>query len=491
MIMRTKVILLIAFVLMFTLSPALSVAQAPDRSKPPELGPPAPLKLPPVQHLKLSSGLPVILMEKHDVPLIQVEVLVRTGIAMDPAGKSGLASMVASMLEEGAGSRNSLELADAIDFLGADIGASSSWHSSTISLHTPVSKIDSALALLGDIAMRPKFPPEELERKRKERLTSLMQWHDEPRAISNTSFSQTLYGKKHPYGVPQIGNEKSLRSISVEDLRKFHSAYYGSNNATLIVVGDVTPSSILPKLESVFGSWGSGAVPQSAWPEIRQVEGRIIYLVDKPGAAQSVIRIGRIGVPRMTEDFYPLLVMNTILGGSFTSRLNQNLREKHGYTYGASSSFDYRVLSGPFSASSSVQTAVTDKALIEFMKELKDITGPIPEEEIQRAKNYVALGYPASFQSVAQIAGQLASMVFYSLPDGYLNNYIGNINAVTKSDVERVAKKYIDPDNIAIVIVGDRKQIEKGIRETGIAKIQNLTIDEVLGPAPALGGRDK
>ena len=486
MTMRRICVLFAASLLLLTLTPGGGLAQAPDRSKPPELGSPPELKLPPVQHLKLSNGLPVVLMEKHDVPLVQIEVVVNTGVAMDPAGKIGLATMVASMLEEGAGPRSSLELADAIDYLGADISASSSWHTSTVSLHTPISKLDSALTLLGDVALRPRFPAEELDRKRKERLTGLIQWHDDPRAISNALFTQTLYGKEHPYG--QIGNEKSLRSFTVEDLKKFHASYYVSNNASLIVVGDVAPSTILPKLESVFGRWKEGTVPSVSWPEIRQVSGRVIYLVDKPGAAQSVIRIGRIGVPRMTGDYYPLLVMNTILGGSFTSRLNQNLREKHGYTYGASSSFDYRLLNGPFSASSSVQTAVTDKALVEFMKELGDIIKPIPEEEVRRAKNYVALGYPEGFHSVAQIAGQLASLVFYKLPDDYLNTFIGNINALTVSDIERVAKKYIDPDNIAIIIVGDRKQIEKGIQGTGIAQIHYLTIDDVLGTAPVLEG---
>lgn len=298
--------------------PSFGYAQAPDRSKPPELGPPRQLKLPPVQHLKLSNGLPVVLMEKHDLPLVQIEVLVNAGIAMDPPGKSGLASLTAAMVREGAGTRNSLEFADAIDFLGADISSFASWHSSTVSLHTPVSKLDSALVLLGDVVLYPRFPTEELERLRKERLTSFIQWHDEPRAIAAVTFNKTLYGKKHPYGIPSIGDEQSLRSFRVEDLKKFHSTYFKSNNASLIVVGDVTPTSILQKLESVLGKWEKGSIPAATWPEVQQVKQRQIYLVDKPSAAQSVIRIGRVGVPRLTDDYYAILVMNTILGGSFT-----------------------------------------------------------------------------------------------------------------------------------------------------------------------------
>jgi len=461
-------------------------AQKPDRSKPPELGQPASLKLPALQRFKLSNGLTVVLMEKHSVPVVQVNLLLNTGSAMDPKDQSGLASLTAAMMDEGAGTRTALELADAIDFLGARISSWSGQHTSGVNLHAPVSKMDAALALMADIVVRPTFPKEELDRLRKERLTTLAQWHDQPGVIASVEFSQALYGSRHPYGIPSAGNEKSIRGFRVGDLQRFHKTYYNPNNATLIVVGDVTRSSIEKSLASAFASWAGGTTATVNWPDAAQVEKRVVYLVDKPGAAQSEIRIGRIGVTRLTADYFPLIVMNTILGGSFSSRLNQNLRETHGYSYGAGSYFDMRPLPGPFVASSAVQTDVTDKALTEFMKELNGILQAIPDDELARAKNYVALGYPDSFESVAQIAGMLGDMVAYNLPEDYFNTYVGKVFAVTKEDVQRVAKTYIDPAKMVVVVVGDRKTVEKGIKSLNLGPIQNMTIEEVLGKAPKL-----
>jgi predicted Zn-dependent peptidase len=463
-------------------------AQAPDRSKAPELGPPPALKLSAIQHFKLSNGLPVVLMEKHGLPLVQIDLLIKAGSAMDPAGKNGLASLTAAMLDEGAGPRNALQLADAIDFLGAEISAAAGQHNSIVALNTPLAKLDSALGLMADVALRPLFLQAELDRQRKERLTTLVQWHDQPRAIASVAFNQTLYGAKHPYGISTLGDEKTLRGFRVEDLKDFHSTYFRANNATLVVAGNVDSKNILSKLEAAFGKWETGKIPAMTWPAVSQVQKRQIWLVDKPGAAQSEIRLGRIGVPRLTEDYFALVVMNTILGGSFTSRLNQNLREKHGYSYGAGSAFDFRPLPGPFIASAAVQTSKTDSALFEFMNELNGIMQPVSDGELNRAKNYVALSFPQDFQSLAQIAGQLEELITYNLPSEYFNTYIERILAVTKDDVLRVAKKYLDPEKVAIIVVGDRKIIEKGVRGLNLGPLQIMTVDQVLGKVPVLEG---
>ena len=463
---------------------SIAKTQAPDRSRPPPLGPPPSLTLPPIQRFKLSNGLHVVMMEKHEVPLVQINLLVKAGAVMDPIEKTGRASMTAAMMTEGAGSRNALQLADAIDVLGATISSVAGQHTLLIALHTPLGKLDSALALFADVALRPTFPVEELERKHKERLTTLLQWRDEPRAIASVLFHRTLYGTRHPYGLPSIGDEQSIRALTVGDLKEFHVACFRPNHAALIVVGDVKASTILSKLESAFSTWHAGNVPSRTWPLVEQVRSRGVYLVDKPGAAQSEVRIGRIGVPRLTDDYYVIVVMNTILGGSFTSRLNQNLREQHGYSYGARSSFDFRPLPGPFVASAAVQTAVTDKALVEFMNELNGILRPVSDEELTRARNYVALGFPDNFQSVAQIASQMAELVVYDLPDDYFNNYIGRILAVTGEDVHRVANKYLDPEKVDIIVVGDLAQIQKGIRELNLGATKVMTIEDVLGNAP-------
>jgi zinc protease len=465
-------------------SPA--AAQTIDRSVPPPLGPTPSFTIPRIEHLTLSNGLPVLLMEKHQVPLVQVNLLVEAGSVMDPPGKSGLSSMVAAMMMEGAGSRSSLELADAIDDLGARITSTSGLHAMAVRLHTPRAQWDSALALFEDIALRPTFPPEELARKRDERLTALLEWRTEPGILDAILFNRVLYGEDHPYGRVAIGDEKALNSFSREDCSRFYETWFRPNYSTLIVVGDVDSAFLYQELERTFGAWVGGTAPRASVRSAHQVRGRRIFLVDKPGAPQTEIRIGRIGAARSTPDFFPLIVMNTILGGSFTSRLNTNLREEHGYTYSAGSYFDFRPLPGPFVATAAVQTAVTAKALQEFLKELRAIRQPPTEEELKRAKNYLSLSYPGEFQSVRQIAGQLEELVSYHLPDSYVNTYIFHIQIVTREDVARVAREWIDPENLVIVLVGDRKVIEGPVEALHLGHLQIRTVDEVLGKPPAV-----
>jgi zinc protease len=459
--------------------------QGPDRTQPPQVGAPPSLTMPLIRHLQLSGGLPVVLVEKHTVPVVQFTLIVKAGSVHDPEGKEGLASLAASMLMEGAGMRSSLELADAIDYLGARLSAHAGLHTSSVSLYTPLSKLDSALALMADVALRPTFPQSEVERLRKERLTELLQWRDEPDALAHVAFNRLLY-PDHPYGRMSFGSERSIRAISAGDLKTFHTSYFRPNNATLVVVGDVQEAALVQKLEGLFSGWRPAAVPSVKPSAVRPVARREITLVDRPGSAQTVISIGCIGAQRQTEDYYALVVLNTILGGSFTSRLNDNLRERHGYTYGARSSFSFRFQPGPFLAGASVQTAVTDSALFEFMRELEGITKPIPDSELTKAKNYVALSYPADFQTVSQIAAQLEELVVYDLPDDYFGNYVKRILGLTRQEVESAAKKYINPGKMMIVLVGDRKQIEDGVRRLSLGVIRHATVEDVLGKAPVV-----
>lgn len=475
--MRTGVVLLGALI-------TITHAQSVDRNAPPPLGTPPILKVAPVQHSQLSNGLRVVLMEKRGVPLVDVRLIVHSGLVDEAAGHHGIASMTAAMMTEGAGSRNSLALADAIDFLGARIGVSAGMHNTTVALFTPLSKLEEALALFQDIALRPTFPGEELDRLRKEKLTAMKQWHDQPRTIASVAFPKLLFGENAAYGRPSTGDEKSLRGMTVDDIRSFYSTYFHAGNAELVVAGDVTLAEIKPKLEAAFGSWKANKTASTTMASAAQVRGRTVYIIDKPGAAQSEIRIGRVGVARTDADYTALVVMNTILGGSFSSRLNQNLREKHGYTYGASSSFAFRPLPGPFMAGAAVQTAVTDKALAEFMNELHGIMQPVSDEEIARAKNYVAYGYPQNFQTVSEIAGELEELVEYKLPDDYFNTFTQNILSVRKEDVLRVAHAHLDPNNIVIVVVGDRSQIEDGIRALRLGEVKVMSITDVLGTPP-------
>jgi zinc protease len=459
-------------------------AQKPDRNAPPRIGPPPSFTMAGVQQFSLSNGLKVVLHEKHQVPLVQINLVIKAGAAHDPAGKTGVASMVAQMLTDGSGARDALAFADAVDYLGASLHGEVGIHTSSLSLNTPLSKLDSALSLMADATLRPAFIPPELERHRKERLNVLLSWRDEARAQVSVQFARTIYGSEHPYGRTSTGDEKAIRAVSVDDLKAFHKAWFRPNNAVLVVVGDVTAAGVRQRLEAAFGAWPRGELATPSLPPIGQVKERSVTLVDKPGAAQTEIRIGCVGASRLVDDYYPLVVMNTILGGSFSSRLNQNLREEHGYTYGAGSVFEFRKLQGPFVAYAAVHTAKTDSALMEFMKELKGIRKPIPQSDIDRAKNYVALGFPADFQTVDGIADRIEEMVIYGLPDNYFNEYIKNILSVTKADVERVAKKYLDPEKMAVVLVGDRKEIEASVSALKLGPLTNLTVDDVLGKAP-------
>ena len=322
-------------------------------------------------------------------PVAQVNLVVLRGSADDPAGKFGIATLTAAMLQEGAGSRTSLELADAIDFLGADLTTTAGIDSSAVRLHVPVARLADALPLMADVALRPTFPKEELDRLRQERLTAILQARDNPATIDATAFNRVLYGATHRYGTSVNGTAATLKSFSVDDLRAFYAAAFQPGNSSLLVIGDVTMDKALPMLESSFGGWkaqGGRGARRRRCPPCRKSPTRTIYLVDKPGAPQSQIRIGWVGVPRSTPDYFPIQVMNTILGGSFASRLNMNLREKNGYTYGASSGFDMRASAGPFVATAGVQTDKTSEALKEFFNELNGIVKPVPAEELSRAE---------------------------------------------------------------------------------------------------------
>jgi zinc protease len=463
-------------------------AQRPDRSAPPSVGPPPAFTMPSFERFTLSNGLQIVLLEKHQVPLVQVNVVIRAGSVMDPPGKTGLASMMASMMMEGAGGRDALQLADAIDFLGAQLGATAGMHTSAVTLQTPVARLDSALLLQADVLLRPAFAPAELERKRKNRLTALLQWRDEPRALASLTFNTMVYGNDHPYGASSIGDERAIRSLRTDDLREFHTRYIRPASAVVVVVGDVTAAQMKPKLEAAFGGWKGAPGTGPSLQPMKAVGRRSVVIVDKPGAPQTEIRIGRIGAPRITDDYYALVVMNTILGGSFSSRLNQNLREEHGYTYGASSTFGFRLLPGPFLAGAAVHTAITDSALMEFLKELDAIRAPVPAAELERAKNYVALGFPGEFQTVGDLAGKLEEMLIYALPDGYFSDYVNSIRAVTAADVQRVARKYLDLATMSIVLVGDRAAIEKPVAKMNLGPVSNKTVEDVLGKPPVVEG---
>jgi predicted Zn-dependent peptidase len=447
------------------LAAAPLAAQQVDRTHPPT--PPAPpaLRVPAVQTATLPNGLQLAVVEMHKVPVVDVTLQFGAGTARDPDDLPGLASFTATMLQQGAGARGALDIADETAFLGASLNTGAGYDAATASLHVPTRRLGLALDLLADVVLRPTFPDTEVARQRDLRRSQILQQRDQPVAMANVAFAAIVFGATHPYGRPPNGTETSTAALNRDQVLQFYQTYYRPNTARMLIVGDITLTEALRLVRARFGEWARAAASPAAEAPAPAGAVRTIYLVDKPGAAQSVFRIGQVGVSRATPDYFPLEVLNTILGGSFTSRLNQNLRETHGYTYGAGSQFAMRRMAGPFLATASVVTAKTDSALIEFMRELRRIRDEaVPQTELAKAKAYITLGLPADFETTQGAARQFSNLLLYDLPLDYFSAYIPRINAVTAADVQRVARQYLDPDHFAIVLVGDRSKIEAGLQ---------------------------
>jgi predicted Zn-dependent peptidase len=450
--------------LVLAASPALLLAQGVDRTHPPRLPQPPALQPPAVQTATLPNGLQLAVVEMHKVPVVDLTLLVGAGSGRDPDDLPGLATFTAGLLQEGAGARSSLELADEVAYLGARLFTGAGYDAATISLHVRKRRLGPALDLMADVALSPTFPDTEVARQRALRRTQILQQRDQPIAMANIAFAAIVFGAGHPYGRPTNGTETSTAALSRDRVAQFYQTYFRPGGARMLVVGDVTLAEAARLVTDRFGAWAAGDVAPVPEPAPAPVAPRTIYLVDKPGAAQSVFRIGQVGVSRATPDFFALTVLNTILGGSFTSRLNQNLRETHGYTYGANSQFAMRRMPGPFVAASSVVTAKTDSSLIEFMKELRRIRDEaVPQAELEKAKAFITLGLPRDFETTLGTATQIRELLLYDLPLDYYASYIPRINAVTTEDVQRVARQYLDPDHLAIVVVGDRSKIASGL----------------------------
>jgi predicted Zn-dependent peptidase len=440
-------------------------------TEPPVLGPVDPLVVPAVVERRLSNGLRVLVVEHHELPLADILLIVRSGSEAESPARAGLATLAANMLDESAGGRSALEIAEQISFLGISLGTGAGWDQSRVSLHTPIAQLDSALALMADVTLRPTFPANEFDRLKKERLTALLQQRDRGPAIADVAFSYVLFGDEHPYGHPQLGTEATVGALALGDVQAFYQTHFRPNNATVVVVGDVQPDDVTRRLERWLGGWRPGAIPETRFPSPPPAGSRTVHLIDKPGAAQSSVRIGVVGAPRSTADYFPLVVMNTVLGGAFTSRLNQNLREDKGYTYGAFSAFDMRRVAGPFLASAEIVTEKSDSALIEALSEIRGMHEPVPTAELEKAKSYIQLGLPSEFETTGGIASRLVPVALYDLPLDYFGNFSRNVGAVTQAEVQRVARQYLTPERLQIVVVGDTKVIEGGIRAANVGDV--------------------
>ena len=456
-------------------------AERLDRSVAPAPGPTPPMATPKIEKTTLKNGLAVWLVERHELPVVNATLYVRGGSAVD-GDRPGIASMTAGLLDEGTAKRTAMDFTVALDLLGANFSATAGAEQTAVALATLSKHLDAALGLMGETVVQPAFKAEEVERERKARLQNLKQQKDVATLTADKVFNLVVYGEDHPYGHPASGTQASVAAITRDDIVSFYDRYYRPNNSVLIVVGDISLQQLVPKLELAFAGWNAKPVPDDATsiPARPAAKPMAVYLVDKPGAAQSEIRIGQPGAARtVNPDFYALQVCMTALGGQFTSRVNLNLREKHGYTYGARSTIAYRRGAGPLSAGAGVFTAKTDSSLIEFLSELKDIRGPRPltVEETDAARNAILRGYPRRFETTDTTIGVLADLALLGLPDTEITNYLAQVAAVKPEDVTRVASKYVTPENLAVVVVGDLAKVRPGIEALNLGPITVLDSD--------------
>jgi zinc protease len=471
----------VAVVMVALLPFDVSARQSFDRTKAPPVGKTPDLRVPAWTKTTLANGADFIVSEKHDLPLVSFSITLLGGSnQFEPAERTGLASITAAMMSEGTKSRDGEALSNALQLLGTSVSTSVGGESGSMSFVSTAGKFAQTLDILADMLLNSTFPADALERIRAQRLVALTQARAQPGAIAGRVFPKVLYGPSHPYG--RVTTEESIKAITRDDIAAFHAKYFQPGRALVTVVGDVTAASARPVVEKALAAWAkAGSRPDFTYPALPQPQKTTIYLVDRPKAAQSTVAIGQPGPPRSTPDYYAMQVMNTMLGGMFQSRLNANIREEKGYSYGVSSSFAYGKGPGPFRAGGDIVGDKTDAALVEFMKELRGILGdrPVSDEELQTAKDSLVQRLPGTFASVTAINGALTSLWTQGLPDDYYQQYSKAIAAVTKADVLRVAKKYIEIDRLAIVIVGDRSSIEAPLKATNIAPIAYLDIEGV------------
>ena len=440
----------------------------PDAGREPDFSPPVPV------HRSLNNGLRVTVVEKSSVPIVSFALMVNAGAITDPPEKPGLASFTTQLLPEGTTTRSSQEIANAFEFIGSRLSTESRKELSLLSTETLSRHWVTALELMADVALNPTFPEHEIERVRREHLTDIRRGKDDPTFVAERIIPGLVFGRDSRYGHPSVGTEESVASFTRQDLEDHFRAHYSPEACNLVIVGDITVDEAVAQAERVFGSWAGSAAPSSSSASLQVADNgaqsTTIYLVDKPGAAQSVIRAAHNTVPRNHPDYTALTLLNFCFGGQFSARLNQNLRQDKGYSYGFHSGISWYSEPSLLLAGGSVQTAVTMESVQETLKEFQEIQGarPVTGEELESAKTGMMLGYPAGFERPGQVLAQLINLLLHDLPDDYFRTFKERIDAVTLDDVRQAGKERVRPENLKILVVGDRSTIETGLRELNL-----------------------
>ncbi|HWZ56522.1 MAG TPA: pitrilysin family protein [Verrucomicrobiae bacterium] len=442
------------------------------RENPPKAGPERPLKLPEPDVFKLFNGLNVYYHYRPELPIVSADLVFNTGSGANPADKPGLASFTANMLQQGTEKRNATQIADEAALLGTSLSSGASMDSSTVGASSLAKNFSAVLDLISDVVLRPTFPPDEVERRRASRVAAFTDERSDPETIVSRTSVSALFGPKSPYGYDNEGTEPSIKAISRDDMMNFWKTNYVPNNAALVVTGSIPASDLKSLIEAKLGSWKSGTIQPPPVGAAEATKAKVI-LVDRPGAQQTMVRLVQRGVRRSTSDYAALEVMNSELGGVFSSRINLNLREEHGYTYGASTFFIFRRAMGYFVAGGGIRTDVTAPAITEIQKEIQRmIDTPMKPDELSLAKDSQARSLPGMFETSGGEAGALAEIYMYNLPRDYFSNLPGQLNAVTAEQAQAVAKKYLHPEEMILVCVGDRAKIEPELAKLNLGETE-------------------
>jgi zinc protease len=435
----------------------------------PKAGPDPKIELPTVEKTKLSNGLNLWIVQRHELPIVAMNLIVNTGAADEAPAKAGLANLTAYMLNQGTKTRSATDIDSGLQSLGIESDVTVGPQATSVTLKSLTKNLDTALDYFADGISASMFPDTEFVKLKGRVSNALRQQKGNSAAVAANVFAKVVYGDQL-YGRQITGHMKTVAGISREDVIGFYKTNYRPNNSTLIVVGDVRPDDIKARVEHAFANWKPGDVHPAEVPMQQMVAKPGIYLIDKPGAVQSSMMVGKVGIERTSPDYYPVLLMNMILGGGPSGRIYANLRQDKGYTYGAGSQFLFGKLRQPFRVQTQVQTISTKESIVEILKEINGIRGAIPvtPEELESHKQALIRRFPSNFETRMGIANQLLPEVTLGIPESYFRDYAANINAVTLADVNRVANKYLDPTGMAIVIVGDRSVIEPKLKELGM-----------------------
>jgi predicted Zn-dependent peptidase len=456
-------------------------------------GEPRPYDFPDTVRSQLANGLRVIVTPMPGRELVSATLALRSGAADEPDAQGGATVLAARGLTEGTELRDAIELTEAAERLGASHHAESGWDATSAGVDVPESRLAAALELLAEIVRRPSFPESEIERLRDERLTDLIQAKADPRRRADEAFIGTIYAATSPYRRPAGGTSDTVATLTSAELRAVHARFTVPSRAALVVAGDVDAAAVHRVAESLFGDWPSvDAGAGAAVDDTAARDTRIVRVIHRPGAVQTEIRIGHPALPRHNPDYHAVSVMGAILGGLFNSRLNMNLREEKGYTYGASAGFDLRRARGPFTARAAVNTDVTLPALHEFLAELDRIREvPVTDAELKAARDFLVGVFPLRFETPGPVAGSLAGLFIHDLPDDELDRYRGAIEAVSADDVLRVARAHIRPEAAAIVLVGDADQFGAALDEAAVGPIEVVREGEGSADASAEGSAEE